>query len=113
MTSPISTTGRCLNFPVKTNNDKYLKSVWFKDYPYLQFSSDDPNQKETAHKVVLQPDGSPNWRQSPNWIWGDSSHESGNETLFRPVRLSDGRIALPSAANDNFLRRLTTEWKTD
>ncbi|KAH6826826.1 hypothetical protein C2S53_013024 [Perilla frutescens var. hirtella] len=106
----------------KGDNGKYLKSVTVEGYPYLQFSSDDPNLKETAHEVVLKSDGhvciksvyfGKYWRRSPNWIWGDSSDESGNETLFWPVRLSDGKIALRSAANNNFCSRLTTEGKTD
>ncbi|KAH6806478.1 hypothetical protein C2S51_031309 [Perilla frutescens var. frutescens] len=107
---------------VKGDNGKYLKSVWLKGYPYLQFSSDDPNLKETAHEVHLQPDGhvciksvyfGKYWRRSPNWIWGDASDEGDKETLFWPVRLTDGKVALRSVANNNFLRRLTTEGKSD
>ncbi|KAH6761798.1 hypothetical protein C2S52_019231 [Perilla frutescens var. hirtella] len=105
----------------KGDNGKYLKSVWLEGHPYLEFSSDDPNQNETAHEVQLLKHGhvclksvyfGNFWRRSPNWIWGDSSCENGKETWFWPVRLSDGKIALRSAGNDNFCKRLTDEGKT-
>ncbi|KAL8458479.1 hypothetical protein ACS0TY_036120 [Phlomoides rotata] len=108
----------------KGDNGKFLKAQKCEGYNYLQFKSEDGNDGYSAHEVSLHHDGHIRikseyynlfWRRSPNWIWGDSSDKSGNDkdTLFWPVNLDDHTIALRNAGNNHFVKRLTTEGKTN
>lgn len=107
----------------KGDNGKYLTAVSNEGHPYLQFSSDDPNEDRSGYQVQLHPRGylriksdyfNNFWRRSPNWIWADSSETSGdNDTLFWPVKLDDSTIALRNRGNDNFCKPLSVEGKTD
>ncbi|KAL8466118.1 hypothetical protein ACS0TY_035288 [Phlomoides rotata] len=108
----------------KGDNGKFLKAEKCQGYNYLQFKSEDHNDGYSAHEVSLHHDGYIRikseyynlfWRRSPNWIWGDSSDKSGYDvdTLFWPVKLDDHTIALRNAGNNYFVKRLTTEGKTD
>lgn len=111
----------------KGDNGKYLSTVHYSDgYPYLQFSSDDPNEASSGFQVQLHPRGylriksdcsKKFWRRSPDWIWiwADSDDTSGDnkDNLFWPVRLDDSTIALRNKGNDNFCKPVTKEGKTD
>ncbi|KAL1538267.1 hypothetical protein AAHA92_27030 [Salvia divinorum] len=65
----------------KGDNGAYLKA-YDVDYNYLQFGSDDPNS-------VL----------------------SGHQRLFWPVKVGDNKIALRSAGNNSFCKRLSDDGK--
>ena len=38
-------------------NDSYLRGVWAENAQFLQFSSNDPNERSSNHQVQLMPDG--------------------------------------------------------
>ncbi|KAG6428950.1 hypothetical protein SASPL_106989 [Salvia splendens] len=110
----------------KGDNGRFLEGRSWDGYNYLQFSSDDPNEEASGHRVSLMPDGhvritsdywdSQFWRRSPNWIWADSDQSSvdNNDTHFWPVKVDDNNtIALRNAGNNNYCARLSTEGKTD
>ncbi|KAG6428926.1 hypothetical protein SASPL_106965 [Salvia splendens] len=110
----------------KGDNGRFLKGMPWDGYNYLQFSSDDPNEEASGHRVSLMPDGhvritsdywdSKFWRRSPNWIWADSDQSSvdDKDTHFWPVIVDDNNtIALRNAGNNNYCGRLSTEGKTD
>ncbi|KAH6795836.1 hypothetical protein C2S51_036822 [Perilla frutescens var. frutescens] len=107
----------------KGDNGKFLRAYWFHDLPYLQFSSSDPNDEVSGHEVQLMPDGhvmikcvhySKFWRYGYDWIWADGSSSSNiNTILYWPVKIDDTTIALRSAANNHFCKRLTADNKTN
>ncbi|XP_047958324.1 uncharacterized protein LOC125203862 isoform X2 [Salvia hispanica] len=93
---------------------------------YMQFSSNDPNDWSSGHKVYLMPNGYVRitsdhwrgqfWRRSPSWIWADSDQSSINnrDTLFWPVKVDDNNtIALRNAGNNQYCSRLSSRWKRD
>lgn len=105
---------------------RFLEGRSWDGYNYLQFSSDDPNEEASGHRVTLMPDGHVRitsdhwdgqfWRRSPNWIWADSDQSSidDNDTHFWPVKVDDDNtIALRNAGNNNYCARLSTEGKSD
>ncbi|EEF38867.1 uncharacterized protein LOC8262840 [Ricinus communis] len=105
-------------------NDMYLKAEWIERHEYLQFSSDDVNEKAAGYEITMMPDGHVRlrsnffnkfWRRSPNWIWADSTDTVGSDrdTLFWPVKVNDDTIALRNAGNNRFCSSLTAERKTD
>ncbi|KAL1538244.1 hypothetical protein AAHA92_27008 [Salvia divinorum] len=105
----------------KGNNGAYLKA-FNAESNYLQFGSDDPNSILSGHQVSLTRDGHVRiksdfyglfWRRDPNWIKADSGDITANniETLFWPVKVEDNIIALKSAGNNNFCKRLSYDGK--
>ncbi|XP_042054674.1 uncharacterized protein LOC121799381 [Salvia splendens] len=110
----------------KGDNGRFLEGRSWDGYNYLQFSSDDPNEEASGHRVSLMPDGhvritsdhwdSQFWRRSPNWIWADSDQSSidDNDTHFWPVKVDENNtIALRNAGNNNYCARLSAEGKSD
>ncbi|KAL1551588.1 hypothetical protein AAHA92_19410 [Salvia divinorum] len=109
----------------KGDNGRFLRGVSKDRRKYLQFSSDDPNDWSSGHRVSLMPDGHVQitsdhwggqfWRRSPNWIWADANQSSINnrDTHFWPVKVDNNNtIALRNAGNNQYCKRLTTEGKT-
>ncbi|KAH6756793.1 hypothetical protein C2S53_008060 [Perilla frutescens var. hirtella] len=108
----------------KGDNSSYLKAYWYNSLPYLRFASGDPNNEESVHEFQLMSDGHVRIKSNHfgkflrfghDWIWADSGDSEGNDTntLFWPVKYDDNTIALRSAGNNNFCRRLTADGKTD
>ncbi|KAL1538271.1 hypothetical protein AAHA92_27033 [Salvia divinorum] len=101
------------------DNGKYLKAVQ-DNHNYLQFNSDDPNDILSGHEVTLLRDGHVRlksdqwglfWRWADNSIWADSDDITANNkaTLFWPVKVDENTIALRSAGNNRFCKRLTDD----
>ncbi|XP_047959352.1 uncharacterized protein LOC125204688 [Salvia hispanica] len=110
----------------KGNNGRYLRGISKDGNNYMQFSSNDPNEWSSGHKVYLMPDGYVRitsdhwrgqfWRRSPSWIWADSNQSSSNnrDTLFWPVKVQNNNtIALCNAGNNQYCSRLSTIGKRD
>ncbi|XP_041994443.1 uncharacterized protein LOC121744841 [Salvia splendens] len=106
----------------KGYNGEYLKAYHHEDLNYLQFGSDDPIGTLSGHKVSLMRDGHVRiksdywglfWRNGGNWVFADSDDITANnkDTLFWPIKIDDDIIALRSARNNNFCKRLSTEGK--
>ncbi|KAL1538263.1 hypothetical protein AAHA92_27027 [Salvia divinorum] len=106
----------------KGDNGQYLKA-YHGDYYYLQFGSDDPNSILSGHQVTLTQDGHVRiksdffnlfWRRDTDWIKADSDDNTANniETLFWPVKVENNTIALRSAGNNDFCKRLSLHGKT-
>lgn len=93
--------------------------------PYLQFSSDDPYDLASGFSIEPRADGyvriksdyfGKYWRLSPNWIWADESRPWSGDRLddaFWTTRITDVTVAFRSAANGNYLRGLSVDWKDD
>ncbi|XP_047958971.1 uncharacterized protein LOC125204364 isoform X2 [Salvia hispanica] len=108
----------------KGDNDSFLRGVSQDGYNYLQFSSVDPNELASGHRVSFIPDGHVRitsdhwggqfWRRSPNWIWADANQSSidNPDTHFWLIRIDGDTIAFRNAGNGNFCSRRTTEGKT-
>ncbi|PIA42252.1 hypothetical protein AQUCO_02000013v1 [Aquilegia coerulea] len=106
----------------KGDNGRYLCSRIIDGYPYLQFA--ETARDETAEfEVTTIGNGCVRikslfsgkfWRRKPNWIWADSSDESGKDpnVLFWPVKISNNVVALRNMGNNYFCKRLTAEGKT-
>ncbi|XP_047957459.1 uncharacterized protein LOC125203196 [Salvia hispanica] len=106
----------------KGDNGRYLRGISKDGNNYMQFSSDDPNEWSSGHKVYLMPDGYVRlasdhwsgqfWRSGPSWIWADSDQSSFNNrhTLFWPVKVQkNNTIALRNASNNQYCSRLSTD----
>ncbi|XP_042048276.1 uncharacterized protein LOC121794257 isoform X2 [Salvia splendens] len=109
----------------KGDNNSFLRGVSQDGYNYLQFSSNDPNELASGHRVSFMSDGHVRitsdhfsglfWRRSPNWIWADANNQSSlsnRDTHFWPVKVDDNTIALRNAGNGQYCKRLTDEGKT-
>ncbi|XP_047959368.1 uncharacterized protein LOC125204701 [Salvia hispanica] len=109
----------------KGDNDRFLRGVSWNRFNYLQFSSNDPNELASGHRVSFMPDGHVRitsdhwggqfWRRSPNWIWADANQSSlsNRDTHFWPIKVDNNTIALRNAGNDQYCSRLTAENNTD
>ncbi|KAL8458433.1 hypothetical protein ACS0TY_036085 [Phlomoides rotata] len=102
----------------KGDNDRFLRAVTVQNLPNMQYSSEDPNERESAFEIELNDDGHIRIksthlnrylrRNSDNWILGDATDNTGNDTLFWPVQVSGSTYALRAAGNNNnFCRRYT------
>ncbi|XP_050203923.1 uncharacterized protein LOC126653961 [Mercurialis annua] len=105
-------------------NDRYIRHVVGGGNNFNQFSSEDPNCERSGYEIILHPDGHIRvrsnivgrfWRRSPNWIWSDSTDNSGTDinTLFWPVKVSDNAIALRNAGNNRFCSILSANGYTN
>ncbi|XP_047959194.1 uncharacterized protein LOC125204547 [Salvia hispanica] len=109
----------------KGDNGSFLRGVSQDGANYLQFSSNDPSELASSHRVSLMSDGHVRiasdhwlglfWRRSPNWIWADANNQSSinnRDAHFWPVRIDGDTIALRNAGNDQYCSRLTAQGKT-
>ncbi|KAG6428952.1 hypothetical protein SASPL_106991 [Salvia splendens] len=109
----------------KGDNGSFLRGMPWDGYNYLQFSSNDPNELSSSHRVSFMSDGHVHiasdhwlglfWRRSPNWIYADANNQSSlsnRDTHFWPVKVDDNTIALRNEGNGQYCSRLTTEGKT-
>ncbi|XP_038991815.1 uncharacterized protein LOC120115123 [Hibiscus syriacus] len=106
---------------LKGDNGLYLGLRSIEGHPYLQFITVDIGDPTVACEVLEIGDGTIQirqisnnnyWRRSPNWIWADT-RSLNNDTLFRPVKVTDQIIGLINLGNNYFCKRLTTEGKTN
>ncbi|XP_057807822.1 uncharacterized protein LOC131022389 [Salvia miltiorrhiza] len=108
----------------KGHDGRYVRSLTFQNFPYHQLSADDANATDTGFEVHTMLDGHVRikslhfdrfWRRSPNWIWADNNDANSThaDTLFWPVKIDDNTIALRNAGNNNFIRPLSMEGKTN
>ncbi|KAG6388723.1 hypothetical protein SASPL_150155 [Salvia splendens] len=102
------------------DNGRYLKALGHNGFKYLQFGIDDPNDILSGNEVSLMRDGHVRiksdlwgsyWRWASNWIYVDSDDVTANNksTLFWPVKINENTIALRSAGNGLFCKRLTED----
>ncbi|XP_047959728.1 uncharacterized protein LOC125204991 [Salvia hispanica] len=111
------------NIALKGNNAMYLKAYAENSW-YLQFQESDANNELSVQTVTLMPNGYVRilsnhfgkfwWTDtsdSDQWVHADWDDSKGSETTsyFWPVKIDDTTIALRSAANNNYCKRLTTD----
>ncbi|KAL8466066.1 hypothetical protein ACS0TY_035258 [Phlomoides rotata] len=100
---------------LKGDNGMFLRAA---TQTQTAFASNDPNERESAFEIELNDDGririkSTNLdrylRRAPtNLILGDTTVNTGNDTLFWPIHVRGSTYALRSAGNNNFCRRFTS-----
>ncbi|KAE8678331.1 hypothetical protein F3Y22_tig00111427pilonHSYRG00492 [Hibiscus syriacus] len=99
----------------KGDNDMYMY-LYRNNFPC--FAQTDVGESTVACEIVPANDGnirikSPEtgkfYRCDSKWIWADTDDTTADnmETLFRPVKLGDDKIALISLRNNNFCKRLS------
>lgn len=92
------------------DNGKYLQVIHKDGHHYLQFSSEDPSDEASAHKITQYSDGTA-CRLRGSGISADAG--SGKGGYFWPVKTDDSTIALLNLGANRFCSRLTAEGSTD
>ncbi|KAK8648077.1 hypothetical protein V6N13_128839 [Hibiscus sabdariffa] len=101
----------------KGDNDLYLY-LYQRGLPC--FAQTDIGESTVACEILPTKDGmirikSPEtgkfYRNASKWIWADTFDTTADnmETLFRPVKVGDDKIALISMRNNNFCKRLSED----
>ncbi|KAL8458435.1 hypothetical protein ACS0TY_036086 [Phlomoides rotata] len=103
---------------LKGSNDRWLRTATIQSQAHLQFSSEDPNDRESAFEIELNDDGHIRIRSfhlgrylrrntANNWLVADALETNKNDdTMFWPVLVTGSRYALRSKGS-NFCRLQT------
>ena len=103
---------------LKGDNNKFVTTIWYYGKCYLQFSAtnldDDP--LSAGNEIVQTSNGNISirnlkdkyWMSSTEWIFADSTDPTSRNSIFQPVKCSDGTIALRNLANNYFSTMMTS-----
>ncbi|GMI64358.1 hypothetical protein HRI_000105100 [Hibiscus trionum] len=105
----------------KGDNGKYLRlRPQNPNWDYLEFSADDIADPDVpcvitgaSSKNIRTLSNYKYWELKAPWIWADGTNSANLNAGFKPVQVDDTTIALISAGNNRYCRRLTAERKTD